>query len=406
MKINFFIIINIIINLIGKCSNIKNNSLIISISCHSKNIKKIDITINSILSQNVDKSLYKIILIISKKEKKYHIPQSILSLIKLKFLRLIVINSKINSQTKLIITMKEYPNNPILIINCNSIFPEGWLEMFINDHKKYPNDIIAGSIQYFFNENLTIKEFPTGYKGKYFGNFNHVPNMIFNFALLNTGLGGTLFPANIFKNKNFYNSKLFLSISKNYDEFWQSCFIMIENLILRQSSKIYDYTEYLLLKYDNYKTKVEYQKILSSFIKFFPKFKKIVKHRQNKIIISLTSYEKRFKFLPFVIKSLKKNVNLKYKIFLILTEKEKKKYNLNINGIDIITVKQDLKPHKKYFYTMLKYRDFAIITLDDDVIYSKDTIFTLYKSYIENPNIVSGRRSHLMKYKRNGEIDK
>ena len=69
--------------------------------------------------------------------------------------------------------------------------------------------------------------------------------MIFNFAIVNSDLAGTLYPPGTFKDKNFFNINLFLNISKLSDEFWQSCFIIMENKILRQSSKIYDYTEYL-----------------------------------------------------------------------------------------------------------------------------------------------------------------
>jgi len=70
--------------------------------------------------------------------------------------------------------------------------------------------------------------------------------MVFNFAIINTDLGGTLYPSNFFNNNIFYDSKLFLNITKDSDEFWQSCFIMIENKILRQSSKIYDYTKFII----------------------------------------------------------------------------------------------------------------------------------------------------------------
>ena len=62
----------------------------------------------------------------------------------------------------MILAIKKYPKNPILIIN-DEIFPEGQLEMFINDHKKYPNDIISRYIQYYIDKNLTIKTFSEGY---------------------------------------------------------------------------------------------------------------------------------------------------------------------------------------------------------------------------------------------------
>jgi hypothetical protein len=126
--------------------------------------------------------------------------------------------------------------------------------------------------------------------------------------------------------------------------------------------------------------------------------------RQKKILISLTSYKGRFNFLPKVIKSLRRQSIIPNKIVLILTEKDFKSYNLKINGIDIITVKEDLRPHKKYYYTMIKYPEYAIVTVDDDIEYCKDTLKSLYNSYIEHPNVVSGRRGHLMRYKKNGEL--
>ena len=93
----------------------------------------------------------------------------LLSLERKSNLRIILIDNIINSQTRLIIAIKEYPNNPILIINDNIRFPCGWLEMFINDHQKYPNDAISASIQYFFGKNLTITTFSEGYKSEKLG---------------------------------------------------------------------------------------------------------------------------------------------------------------------------------------------------------------------------------------------
>ena len=95
-----------------------------------------------------------------------------------------------------------------------------------------------------------------------------------------------------------------------------------------------------------------------------------------------------------------------YKILLVLYEEDFKKCNQNLNGVEIIKVNKDIKPHKKYYYSMIKYRDYAIITLDDDIYYSSDTILSLYESYINHPNVISGRRTHLIKYKRSLQIDK
>ena len=54
--------------------------------------------------------------------------------------------------------------------------------------------------------------------------------MIYNFAFVNTNLGGTIYPPNSFKNKYLLDYQLFNKISENFNEFWESC---IENKILR-----------------------------------------------------------------------------------------------------------------------------------------------------------------------------
>ena len=70
-----------------------------------------------------------------------------------------------------------------------------------------------------------------------------------------------------------------------------------------------------------------------------------------------------------VVQSIKQQTLLPQKIILVLYESDYYKYNLNITGIEIIKVNEDIKPHKKYFYSMMKFRDHAIITLDDDIFY-------------------------------------
>ena len=77
-------------------------------------------------------------------------------------------------------------------------------------------------------------------------NFNHVTNTIFNFAFPGNGLGGTLFPPNTFNNSIFFNKNSMKQFSGENDELWQFCFIIMEDKIIRQSSIIFDYTEFLI----------------------------------------------------------------------------------------------------------------------------------------------------------------
>ena len=146
--------------------------------------------------------------------------------------------------------------------------------MFINDHFKYPNDAIAASIQYIFGKNGQTIEISEGFKGQGFGIFNHVTEMIFNIALINIDLGGILYPKNYFLNSTFYDQELFLKSTNNSEQFWESAFIIIDNKILRQSSKIYDYTRYLIDDI-NYDSNYLLEKIRLSFLIHFPIFKNI-----------------------------------------------------------------------------------------------------------------------------------
>lgn len=386
-------------------SNDTNFQLIISMLLDNTSIENVKLSIKSILNQNIDKSLYKLILMVSNKNKNIYLSEKFISFIKEYNIQLNIIKNRYKFQNRLITTFKNWNDKPILIINNNIIFPEGWLEMYINDNKKYPNDIIVCTVQHFIGKNMEIKNFSEGYKGQYFGIFNHITNLIFNFAFTNIKLGGALFPPNTFKNRLFYNLELFSKISKKSLDFWISCFIMLENIILRQSSKIYDFTKYIINKSEFINENLNlFEDNLRKMITYFPWFKKIVIQRQKKVLISLTSYPERFEFLPSVIGSIKNQSLLINGIKLVLYKNDRKLYKYNINNVDIISVNKDLKPHKKYYYIMKKFRDYAIISVDDDTIYCNNMLNSLYQSYIDHPNIVSGRGGHFMKYDKNGEL--
>ena len=65
-----------------------------------------------------------------------------------------------------------------------------------------------------------------------------------------------------------------------------------------------------------------------------------------------------------------------------------------MNDIELLNAKEDILGHKKYFYTMQKYKDLPIITVDDDSIYSKDLVQLLYDNYKKYPQCISGMKTH------------
>ena len=410
IKTNILLIYIFFIDLIIFVKNNNNEKIIISLISDVKNIINTNKIINSIIKQGINEDLYKILMIIQiNKSGNISKSSSIFqSIKKQENIELLFINESLTKISALSIPFKKYKNNPILVINDKCILPYGWLEMFIKDHIKYPNDAIVASIQFYFGINGTISEIKEGFNGIKFGIFNHVTEMIFNFALINSDLGGILYPKNFFKNSTFYDNSLFLQSSEKSEDFWQSAFIMIEDKILRQSSVIYDYTKYLLniTDYDNYyiNKKNIYKKVKQTFSNNFPEFNRIIKKRQNKIVVSITSYPKRFPYFRAWFSFIKNQTYQINDIYLFLYKNDIKYFNYNISGIKIIPVDKDLKPHKKYFYSMKLYRDHAVIVLDDDIGYPENTFETFFNAYVDNPNIICGRRSHLILYENNQKL--
>lgn len=132
----------------------------------------------------------------------------------------------------------------------------------------------------------------------------------------------------------------------------------------------------------------------------------------NDIIVSLTSFPARIQFVSQVIDSIFNQTVKVDKVVLWLAEDqfpyrenslpiqllEQAKHGLEIRWCD------DLKPHKKYYYTMEEFPDSIVITIDDDVIYSNNLVETLLNSYIKYPYAVSAMRAHLMTFGSNGNV--
>lgn len=122
--------------------------------------------------------------------------------------------------------------------------------------------------------------------------------------------------------------------------------------------------------------------------------------QQNNVIVSLTSYGDRMKNLPRVIDSMLRQTHKPYKVVLTLYKKDYGNIPSDVarylrkhdNIVEVIVSDVDIKPHKKYFYTMLKYPDNPVITIDDDVEYDKSLIEKLMKSFDKHRNAVSCTR--------------
>ncbi|MCD8120733.1 MAG: glycosyltransferase [Clostridiales bacterium] len=135
--------------------------------------------------------------------------------------------------------------------------------------------------------------------------------------------------------------------------------------------------------------------------------------KSRKRIVSITSYPARISAVPVVLESIFSQTLLADKIMLWLAESQFPRKNadlpcelvqMEMDGRILIKWCDDLKPHKKYFYTMQEYPDDLVITIDDDIIYPENTLEKLYHSYLMYPDAVSTIRGHLMIIDEEGKL--
>lgn len=133
----------------------------------------------------------------------------------------------------------------------------------------------------------------------------------------------------------------------------------------------------------------------------------------RRLIVSLTSYPGRIDMLAPVLDSLYNQDREADEIILWLASEEfpdgeqsLPRYLTELAERKKLTIRwcDNLKPHKKYFYAIQEYPEDIIVTVDDDLLYSKNMLSSLYRSYLLYPKAVSAVRVHLMLLSEENEI--
>jgi hypothetical protein len=75
------------------------------------------------------------------------------------------------------------------------------------------------------------------------------------------------------------------------------------------------------------------------------------------------------------------------------------------SGVEFCFCADDLKPHKKYYYSIKENPDSIIITCDDDLWYSDTFVEVLYKSYLRYPYAIHTYAGHKITFNRLGETN-
>ena len=153
-------------------------------------------------------------------------------------------------------------------------------------------------------------------------------------------------------------------------------------------------------------------------VSLFESLKKIFKKDKSAspidFVVSLTSYPARIKDVHLTIQSIINQTLRPRKIVLYLAKPqfERQENDLPIqlinlrktnNNFEIRFVDDDIRPHKKYFYSLQEFKEIPVIIVDDDMIYDKDLCKHLIESYKKWPDCVSCTRANLMTFNQTGE---
>lgn len=132
-----------------------------------------------------------------------------------------------------------------------------------------------------------------------------------------------------------------------------------------------------------------------------PDVETFLKNSDESVIVSLTSFPKRFDQLVITLKSIILQDVTPGKIVVYLGS-DTKEQNITSEmrvfefyGVEYrIDNTLNLKGHKKYFYALREFKDKLVITIDDDIIFPSSMIKELLACHKKYPNAVCARRVH------------
>lgn len=140
-------------------------------------------------------------------------------------------------------------------------------------------------------------------------------------------------------------------------------------------------------------------------------YRRMVKNsckQREEIIVSLTSYPKRFETLHVCLKSLMYQSIRPNRVILNIQngieqdDIPKTVLHMRKYGLEIEYGQKDIKGHKKYFSTIANNPNSIVITVDDDGIYHRDTLRELMQTHGKYPEAVCAKRVRKIGVDENG----
>ena len=322
--------------------------------------------------------------------------------------------------------LKNYFNSGVMLLNLRKMREENLTQKFaeLKQNEELQRFMDQDVLNKGFNENVIFLSPKYNLQYECFSDFTH-------------GQIAYYYGISVEQAEEIHKKPLILHLT-NYKKPWNSCFcpsmkkwiyyfkkIPGFELKMKTLLKMFAMTGKTELRFRLIQMKRIIERIISFFIpielnrfwvdlemKLNKKLSLNKVQRDKKIIISMTSFPERIKDLKYVLYSLFNQTVKADKVVLYLSEeefhnkendlpediKEFEKYGLEIRWI------KNLCSYNKLIYALKDFPDEIIVTVDDDVYYSKNLIKNLYKSYKKNPEFVHANRVHKIVTNKKGGI--
>lgn len=132
--------------------------------------------------------------------------------------------------------------------------------------------------------------------------------------------------------------------------------------------------------------------------------------RERRYIVSLTSFPARIDDIWISIETILRQSFKPDMIILWLAEEQFPDKKLPQSLLDLqergLTIRycDDIRSHKKYYYTIKEYPDDYVITLDDDLYYDKDVIRNVVEIHKRFPDMIATNRAHKITFNEDGSV--
>ena len=225
----------------------------------------------------------------------------------------------LRSHLKLLPVMKALPEADVITIDDDMTKPRGWLQSMIDDHLKWPEDIISCSYTFHFDSRMEWRRMldlpQKNARGK-----NSVPSLVFQFARICSG-HGTFFPAHTFDGTGFFDEDEAMRLVPTCDETWMWMWAMLGGRNFRQSSWVFDESEYTLDGTQKMPTTLWrqnrniYDQMYETLFRGHPEFREELLRRRRMYVVASEEERERFPYFAVVTTDDEKKIDVLLKMY-------------------------------------------------------------------------------------------